>query len=102
MSDCCGQETTSSVSMKAFGEMVASVTGSGKIDKRAKELIIFALVVLQRCEGCIGLHYKKSLDMGITEEELDEAAWCAVLIGGAPVKMYYYEYLNKRKANGKK
>jgi len=99
---CCsedssvGAEGTASGSMKAFGDMVASITASGKIDKRGKELIIFALVVLQRCEACISLHYKKALDMGITKEELDEAAWCAVLIGGAPVKMYYNEYLSGR------
>lgn len=99
---CCtgnaetGAEGTAAGSQKAFMGLVASVTASGKIDKRAKELIIFALVVLQRCEGCIDLHYKKAIEMGITKEELDEAAWCAVLIGGAPVKMYYGEYMKNR------
>jgi AhpD family alkylhydroperoxidase len=64
---------------------------------RAKELILFALVVLQRCEDCLDMHYEKALGMGITREELDEAAWCAIAIGGAPVKMVYNVFIEKRK-----
>ncbi len=29
--------------------------------------------------------------MGITQAQLDEAAWCAVAMGGAPVRMFYLE-----------
>ncbi|MBF0330805.1 MAG: selenide, water dikinase SelD [Candidatus Omnitrophica bacterium] len=85
-------------SMKAFGDLIASVTATGKIDKRVKELILFALVVKEGCEACLDMHYGKALGMGITPEELDEAAWCAVLIGGAPVKMAYGRYLASRKS----
>ncbi len=96
-----GVESTVPGSMKAFGELLASVTATGKVDKRTKEMIIFSLVVLQRCEPCIHMHYEKSLAMGIAKEELDEAAWCAVLIGGAPVKMAYGKYLDSRKLEGR-
>ena len=89
--------STSPASMKAFGDLIASISASGKVDKRVKQLIVFALVVLQRCEDCLGMHYEKALGMGITKEELDEAAWCAIAIGGAPVKMVYSVYLDKRK-----
>jgi AhpD family alkylhydroperoxidase len=92
-----GVSSTGTASMRAFGELIASVSASGKIEKRAKELIFFALVVLQRCEDCLDMHYKKALGMGITREELDEAAWCAIAIGGAPVKMVYNVFLDKRK-----
>jgi AhpD family alkylhydroperoxidase len=102
---CCSEASggneargTADASMKAFGELIGSVTASGKIDKRVKELIIFSLTVSQRCEPCVAMHYDKALAMGITPEELDEAAWCAVLIGGAPVKMFYGEYLKRRAA----
>ncbi|MBF0386910.1 MAG: selenide, water dikinase SelD [Candidatus Omnitrophica bacterium] len=88
-----GLASTANGSAKAFGDLVASVTASGVIDKRAKELILFALVLLQRCHGCFNLHYAKALAMGITPAELDEVMWCAVLVGGAPVKMFYGECL---------
>ena len=92
-----GLASTGTASMRAFGELIASVSASGKIDMRTKELILFALVVLQRCEDCLDMHYEKALGMGITREELDEAAWCAIAIGGAPVKMVYNVFLDKRK-----
>jgi len=84
-------------SMKAFDDLINSVSASGKVDKRVKELIVFALVVLQRCEPCVDSHYTKALGMGITKEALDEAAWCAIAMGGAPVRMFYSEYLKKHK-----
>jgi AhpD family alkylhydroperoxidase len=89
--------STCPASIKAFGDLIAAVSASGKIDMRTKELILFALVVMQRCEDCLDMHYEKALGMGITREELDEAAWCAIAIGGAPVKMVYSVFLDKRK-----
>lgn len=93
-----GLSSTGPASMRAFGELIASVSASGQVDLRTKELILFALVVLQRCEDCLDMHYEKALGMGFSEEALDEAAWCAIAIGGAPVKMTYQVYLDKRKA----
>ena len=69
-------------------------TGSGgAIDARSKELINFALVILARCAPCIEAHMAKARKMGISQGELDEAAWCAVAMGGAPVKMFYEKTL---------
>jgi AhpD family alkylhydroperoxidase len=92
-----GLSSTGPASMRAFVDLITSVSASGKIDMRTKELILFALVVLQRCEDCLDMHYEKALGMGITKEELDEAAWCAIAIGGAPIKMLYNVFLDKRK-----
>jgi selenide,water dikinase len=89
--------STGPASMKAFGELITSVSGSGNVAKRTKQLILFALVLIQRCEDCLDMHYEKALQMGISEAELDEAAWCSIAIGGAPVKMLYNVYLDKRK-----
>ena len=36
--------------------------------------------------------------MGITDAELEEAAWSAVAMGGAPVRMFYLEALKERQA----
>jgi len=79
---------------------IRAVGASGNVDARTKELIVFALVVMARCEPCILLHLKKARKMGISQQELDEAAWCAVAMGGAPVRMFYLETLAKAKASG--
>ena len=75
--------------MKAFGGLMRATGAAGAIDERAKELVNFALVVMARCEPCLAVHVAKAKSMGITRAELDEAAWCAVAMGGAPVKMFY-------------
>jgi AhpD family alkylhydroperoxidase len=72
-----------------FGAFMKSVQGAGALDEKTKELILFALVLQSRCAPCLDAHLKKAAAMGITQEQLDEAAWCAIAMGGAPVKMFY-------------
>lgn len=67
----------------------------GKINERTKELILFALVVQSRCGPCFDAHLKRAGELGISQAELDEAAWCAVVMGGAPVKVFYEEALRR-------
>lgn len=102
--DCCAdvfqkETATSSVaeSQKAFGALMRSAQAAGVLDEKTKELILFSLVVGTRCQPCFDVHYQKALQMGITQAELDEAAWCAIALGGAPVKMFYQENLEKAK-----
>lgn len=86
-------------SQKAFGELMRSVQAPGVLDAKTKELILFSLVVASRCEPCFEVHSRKAREMGLTPAQLDEAAWCAIALGGAPVKMFYQECL--RQAEGK-
>ncbi|MHB9025341.1 MAG: selenide, water dikinase SelD [Armatimonadota bacterium] len=94
---CCADvfgdssESTASRSIEAFGALMKTTAGGGAIDERAKELINFALVVHSRCAPCLRAHVAKARGMGITDAELDEASWCAVAMGGAPVRMFYVE-----------
>lgn len=76
---------------RAFGALMRSVQAGGSLDERTKELILFALVLHSRCAPCFTAHYDKARQMGISQTELDEAAWCAIAMGGAPVKMFYQE-----------
>lgn len=68
---------------------------AGVLDAKTKELVMFGLVLLARCAPCFDAHYKKARQMGITQSELDEVAWCAVAMGGAPVRMFYEECMQK-------
>ena len=80
---------------RAFGAMMRAVQAPGALNEKAKELILFSLVVQNRCESCFDTHYRRARELGITQVELDEAAWCAIAMGGAPVKMFYQERLDK-------
>ena len=84
-------KTTAPQTRDAWMAMMQSAGAAGALDARSKELITFALVCMSRCAPCIRGHYDKAIAMGITPEELREALWCAVFIGGAPVKLFYEE-----------
>ena len=96
--DCCtdafpesASASTVAEAQRAFGAMMRAVQAQGALDARTKELILFSLIVLSRCEPCFRSHREKARAMGISRAELDEAAWCAIALGGAPVRLFYQE-----------
>jgi len=98
---CCGNGTSSTTgsqaltSQKIYVDFLKSVASAGVLDPKTKELILLALVIMARCEPCIQAHYKKATQMGISQVEIDEVAWCAIAMGGAPVMMFYNEFKKK-------
>jgi selenide,water dikinase len=88
-----GPANSAAETQKAFGALMRSVQAPGALSEKAKELILFSLVLQSRCHPCFGAHYQKARELGITQAELDEAAWCAIAMGGAPVRMFYQECL---------
>jgi AhpD family alkylhydroperoxidase len=80
---------------RAFGAFMRASAAGGAVDERTKELINFALVVMSRCAPCMDVHLAKARQMGLTSAQLEEAAWCAIAMGGAPVKMFYEEAIGK-------
>ncbi len=99
---CCadtlgGPATPGSVgeAQRAFGALMRAAQASGALNEKAKELILFSLVVQSRCEACFEAHFRRACELGITQAELDEAAWCAIAMGGAPVKMFYQDNLER-------
>jgi AhpD family alkylhydroperoxidase len=98
--DCCadtfeggGAVGSAGEAQKAFGALIRAVQAGGVLSEKAKELILFSLVVQSRCAPCFDAHYRKARELGVTPAELEEAAWCAIAMGGAPVKMFYQESL---------
>ncbi|MFH1741634.1 MAG: selenide, water dikinase SelD [bacterium] len=76
----------------AFKSFMKAANAPGSIDARTKRLLNIALSVAQRCEPCIQIHIEHALSEGITRAEIDEAAWLAISLSGAPAKMLYDEF----------
>jgi selenide,water dikinase len=102
--DCCADvfgssssTGTAAESQRAFGALMRSVQAPGALNAKVKELILFSQVLQSRCAPCFDAHYRQAREMGLTQAELDEAAWCAIAMGGAPVKMFYQESLERVK-----
>jgi selenide,water dikinase len=93
-----GVAGSAAASEEAYGALMRSVQAAGTLSERTKELILFSLVLFSRCAPCFRAHYRKARDLGISQAELDEAAWCAIAMGGAPVRMFYQESLKSTEA----
>jgi len=89
-----GAPGTSAHAAQAFGALMRVTGSDGAIDSHTKELINFALVVASRCGPCVKAHVRKARNMGISQEQLDEAAWCAITMAGAPAKMFYQDIMS--------
>jgi selenide,water dikinase len=100
---CCADAFSSPAkqtteTQRVFSEFMRSVQAPGALDARAKELIQLALVIFSRCSPCFAAHLSRARELGISQAEIDEAAWCAVSMGGAPVRMFYQEALKAASA----
>jgi pyruvate dehydrogenase E2 component (dihydrolipoamide acetyltransferase) len=72
-----------------FQDFLQTANAPGALDAHAKQAVAIALSTLAKCEPCLRMHMSKAREMGMTEQEIDEAAWMAIAFGGSPVMMFY-------------
>jgi AhpD family alkylhydroperoxidase len=58
---------------------------AGALDVRTKELLGLAASTVLRCDDCITYHLIKSVEEGISDEEILEALDIALVVGGSIV-----------------
>lgn len=73
---------------EAFENFLQSTTDSGMLDTKTKALIGVALAVLKQCKWCITYYVKTALDNKATKEQILEAGWLAVVMGGFSAYTY--------------
>jgi selenide,water dikinase len=76
----------------AFQQFMGAALAPGALDVVQKELMTIALSVAVQCEPCLRLHLDKARAMGITIEEIQEAAWMGVAFGGCKAMMFWADY----------
>jgi len=60
----------------------------GGLPSKTKTLIAIALAIYNGCQWCIAVHTKAALDAGATKDEIIEACYVAVVMGGGPPLMH--------------
>ena len=88
---CCaeGEEAAAADVPAKFRAFMQAVNAPGALDAYTKKVVAVALSVMAKCEPCAAAHIKKAMAMGISQEEIDEAAWMAIAFGGSPTMMFY-------------
>ena len=80
--------------MDAFRNLNKGAIADGALSMKQKEFIALAIGVAQRCDGCIGFHVKKLIELGATRQEIVEVLGVNVYMGGGPALMYVAEALH--------
>ena len=61
---------------------------AGALDVKTKELIAFAIGVIEQCDGCIASHGQSAARAGASRIEAAEAIGVTFLMGGGPATIY--------------
>lgn len=73
---------------KGFGELSKAAFADGALDRRTKELIAFAIGVVEGCDGCIASHGEAAARAGATRQEAAEAIGVTFLMHGGPATIH--------------
>lgn len=74
--------------LAGFNQLAKQATEAGALDVKTKELIALAIGITQHCDGCIGFHMKKLVELGATSEEIAETLAMCTYMGGGPALMF--------------
>ena len=75
-------------SMKGLMMVEHSVTKSGLLDPKVMELIALAVAVTTRCDGCISVHAKKAIELGLSREEIAQAMAFTIFMNSGAALTY--------------
>ena len=73
---------------QGFGELSRSAFADGALDRRTKELIAFAIGVVEGCDGCVASHGQAAARAGATRQEAAEAIGVTFLMHGGPATIH--------------
>lgn len=72
---------------KAYEQLGTSVHSAGPLDEKSRALIKLAISVGARLEGAVHSHTRKSIELGISNEEIRQTVLLALPTLGLPATM---------------
>ena len=78
-------EEKNHLGIKRFFNLDTAAYRDGALDKRTKELLGLVASMVLRCNDCIDYHLINCVDLGFSDEELDDALNVALVVGGSIV-----------------
>ena len=68
----------------AISKLDEVVLKEGKMSAKNKRLIAMCMTAQMQCDKCVDVHARAAMYLGATKEEVMEALFVALLVGGAP------------------
>ena len=73
---------------QGFAALTQAAKAPGALEQKYKYLIAMRIAVAEHCHWCIAVNVKSALAHGATKEQVMEAGWVAVQMGGGPSLAY--------------
>jgi AhpD family alkylhydroperoxidase len=73
---------------KGWNELSKAAFADGALDRKTKELIAFAIGVVEGCDGCIASHGQAAARAGASSQEAAEAIGVTFLMHGGPATVH--------------
>ena len=73
---------------QGFAALTQAAKAPGALEQKYKYLIAMSIAVAEHCHWCIAANVKSALAHGATKEQVMEAGWVAVQMGGGPSLAY--------------
>ena len=74
--------------LRGLHAVKGSAARTGRLEPKMHELIALAVAVTTRCDGCIGVHSKKAVEFGATQQEIAEALGVAIALNAGAALTY--------------
>ena len=71
-----------------YRELSTAAFAHGALDRKTKELIAFAIGVVEGCDGCVASHGQAAARAGATRQEAAEAIGVAFVMHGGPATIH--------------
>ena len=71
--------------IKRFFNLDDAAYREGALDRSTKELLGLVASMVLRCNDCIDYHLQQCVELGVSDEELDDAMNVALVVGGSIV-----------------
>ncbi len=77
-------EETDSEMFETISNLDKVILKDGALTEKNKRLIAMCMAAQQQCDKCVDVHARAAMYHGATREEVMEALFVAMLVGGAP------------------
>lgn len=78
-------EDKAHLGIKRFFNLDTAAYRDGALDTRTKELLGLVASLVLRCNDCVDYHLINCVELGFTDEELDDALNVGLVVGGSIV-----------------
>jgi len=70
--------------LRGYADLSRAAMAEGELSGATKELMALVIAITRECDGCIVSHTRGAVRLGVTRQQVAEAAGVAIMMNGGP------------------